>query len=80
MEYLVQVSIADASGSNNATTIVQVASAGVQLGVVGGTGARELGSLSVITLDATPTVDLDRINDDPFAFTWTCEALGDDDS
>jgi hypothetical protein len=52
----------------------------VQLEVVGGTGERQLGSLSTVSFDARASVDLDRIETDPFSFTWTCEALNDETS
>jgi hypothetical protein len=58
--YVVQVNVSDATQSNVATTNITVASAGVALSVVGGTGGREIGTLTDFTLDASPTVDLDR--------------------
>ena len=63
------------SSVNTADVNVTVVSAGVSLVVTGGTGTRQIGSLTTLILDASATVDLDYITTDSFLFTWTCEAL-----
>ena len=77
--YTIQVSVASASTAtaNSAVVNVTVLSAGVNLVIVGGTANRQVGTLAPLTIDASGTVDLDRITTEAFAFTWTCGAADD---